>query len=80
MAPGIKSEIIIQPLKEGWLEALMSNPFLACLFAQLKVSLLLPLTSSPLALTPQLTQLLDFISQPSAFLWTLLSIHIFLEG
>lgn len=49
MAPGIKSEIIIQLLKESWLEALMSNPFLACLFAQLKVSLLLPLTSSPLA-------------------------------
>lgn len=49
MAPGIKSEIIIQPVKEGWLEALMSSPFPAGSFAQLKMSLFLPLPYSPLA-------------------------------
>lgn len=43
MAPGIKSEIIIQPLKEGWLEALMSNPFLACLFCTVEGVPLAPL-------------------------------------
>lgn len=54
MALGIKSKIIVQPLKEDCLEAMLSNPFPARPFAQLKMSLLLPLTSSPLAKHPSL--------------------------